>query len=119
MGLYVFCFCLFFFFQAEDGIRDLTVTGVQTCALPISTLMYGEQGAMLACSQLVDVVEGADHKFFQATQVMDEARHNEVLDRYITERVGIRYGVPQNERDLFDSILTEIRWYLKTIALQL
>src|SRR5256886_14149108 len=35
--LLVMCvlFC-FFFFQAEDGIRDLTVTGVQTCALPIS-----------------------------------------------------------------------------------
>src|SRR6266496_5869173 len=29
----VLCFC--FFFQAEDGIRDLYVTGVQTCALPI------------------------------------------------------------------------------------
>jgi hypothetical protein len=85
----------------------------------LSALMYGEQGAMLACSQLVDVVEGADHKFFAATQVMDEARHNEVLDRYITERLGVRYGVPQNERDLFDSILTESRWYLKTIALQL
>src|SRR2546421_6230810 len=28
---------LFFFFQAEDGIRDLIVTGVQTCALPISS----------------------------------------------------------------------------------
>src|SRR3989475_9894528 len=28
-------FFFFFFFQAEDGIRDLTVTGVQTCALPI------------------------------------------------------------------------------------
>src|SRR2546430_8120330 len=28
--------CVCFFFQAEDGIRDLTVTGVQTCALPIS-----------------------------------------------------------------------------------
>src|SRR2546421_7841327 len=27
----------FFFFQAEDGIRDLIVTGVQTCALPISS----------------------------------------------------------------------------------
>src|SRR6267143_7251875 len=27
--------CFFFFFQAEDGIRDGTVTGVQTCALPI------------------------------------------------------------------------------------
>src|SRR5207244_9761232 len=29
--------CCFFFFQAEDGIRDDLVTGVQTCALPIST----------------------------------------------------------------------------------
>src|SRR5256886_13477910 len=28
-------YLIFFFFQAEDGIRDLTVTGVQTCALPI------------------------------------------------------------------------------------
>src|SRR3989440_6253751 len=28
---------VFFFFQAEDGIRDLIVTGVQTCALPISS----------------------------------------------------------------------------------
>src|ERR1039457_3840376 len=32
--LYAFS-CLFFFFQAEDGIRDYKVTGVQTCALPI------------------------------------------------------------------------------------
>src|SRR2546430_9655385 len=31
----------FFFFQAEDGIRDLTVTGVQTCALPIFRPRYG------------------------------------------------------------------------------
>src|SRR2546427_2633056 len=35
---FVYCFLFFFFFQAEDGIRDLTVTGVQTCALPISDL---------------------------------------------------------------------------------
>src|SRR5205807_4746917 len=32
-----FFFIFFFFFQAEDGIRDYKVTGVQTCALPIST----------------------------------------------------------------------------------
>ena len=31
-----FVFFFFFFFQAEDGIRDYKVTGVQTCALPIS-----------------------------------------------------------------------------------
>src|SRR6266567_5822300 len=38
--------CLpFFFFQAEDGIRDLTVTGVQTCALPILFRFCGVVGA--------------------------------------------------------------------------
>src|SRR2546425_9355638 len=31
------CSSIFFFFQAEDGIRDKLVTGVQTCALPISS----------------------------------------------------------------------------------
>src|SRR6266478_9849123 len=35
LGAKHFASNLFFFFQAEDGIRDLTVTGVQTCALPI------------------------------------------------------------------------------------
>src|SRR2546430_3066383 len=34
----------FFFFQAEDGIRDLTVTGVQTCALPIYPILVGFSG---------------------------------------------------------------------------
>src|SRR3712207_7275835 len=42
----------FFFFQAEDGIRDIGVTGVQTCALPIS-LPQGRQ----AQGMLVDAVE--------------------------------------------------------------
>ena len=40
-GFVVFFF--FFFFQAEDGIRDYKVTGVQTCALPISCL--GAEGS--------------------------------------------------------------------------
>src|SRR5690554_7375126 len=35
--LFIFFFVFFFFFQAEDGIRDADVTGVQTCALPISS----------------------------------------------------------------------------------
>src|SRR2546430_8556650 len=36
LAVFDVCLYFFFFFQAEDGIRDLTVTGVQTCALPIS-----------------------------------------------------------------------------------
>jgi hypothetical protein len=86
----------------------------------LSVLLYGEQGAMLACSQMVNIVTGADEKFFQATQVMDEARHNEVLERYIETRLGgLHYPMPENERFLFDAILTDPRWYIKTIALQL
>src|SRR5688572_32330328 len=38
--MYIYTFVFFFFFQAEDGIRDLTVTGVQTCALPISQTLW-------------------------------------------------------------------------------
>ena len=37
MSVYGLWFEVVFFFQAEDGIRDIGVTGVQTCALPIYT----------------------------------------------------------------------------------
>src|SRR3712207_7638772 len=47
-------FLIFFFFQAEDGIRDIGVTGVQTCALPISFVEgFAHAGAVLG----VDGVE--------------------------------------------------------------
>src|SRR2546427_8765845 len=45
---FIICFLFFFFFfQAEDGIRDLTVTGVQTCALPIYTCIMARYFALL------------------------------------------------------------------------
>src|SRR5205085_4804179 len=44
---------LFFFFQAEDGIRDLTVTGVQTCALPISPIPPRAVGLTLASGKRI------------------------------------------------------------------
>src|SRR2546429_2992064 len=44
--LYALVFC-FFFFQAEDGIRDVAVTGVQTCALPIFHRSLGVGAALL------------------------------------------------------------------------
>jgi hypothetical protein len=100
--------------------HDKVALNRRIAAWRLGVLMYGEQGALLACSQLVDLVEGTDLKFFQATQVMDEARHNEVLKRYIADRLDdIIYPMPKNEAALFESILGESRWYLKTIALQL
>src|SRR5256885_6814653 len=65
---------VFFFFQAEDGIRDYKVTGVQTCALPISSPGRPQEFLPIACGsarvrvqhrvavgceQLKFVVEGA------------------------------------------------------------
>jgi hypothetical protein len=102
------------------GEADRVELNRRVTAWRLSVLLYGEQGAMLACSQLVNIVTGADEKFFQATQVVDEARHNEVLERYIQTRLGgLHYPMPENERFLFDAILTDPRWYIKTIALQL
>ncbi len=86
----------------------------------LSTLMHGEHGAMLVCSQLVENVVGQDAKLFQATQVVDEARHNEVLHRYFALRLdGKSYPLAGNVREIFDTLLGTSAWYLKTIGLQL
>jgi rubrerythrin len=86
----------------------------------LSTLMAGEHGAVLVCSQLVENVQGQDAKLFQATQVVDEARHNEVLHRYMTLRLeGRNYPLANNVQEIFDTLLGTAAWYLKTIGLQL
>jgi len=89
-------------------------------AFRMSLLLHGEHGAMLVCSQLVETVQGTDAKFFQATQVVDEARHNEVLNRYMAEKLGgLYYPLAGNVRELFDTLISDSRWTLKTIGLQL
>src|SRR5436189_1714111 len=50
------CF-IFFFFQAEDGIRDTSVTGVQTCALPISSVKDGKQRITATAAEANDAIE--------------------------------------------------------------
>src|SRR6266496_2584212 len=57
-------FFLFFFFQAEDGIRDLYVTGVQTCALPISDVFPAPRAAFddaAARERWAEVLAAAPH----------------------------------------------------------
>ena len=86
----------------------------------LSTLVHGEHGAMLVCSQMVENVQGQDAKLFQATQVVDEARHNEVLQRYLALRLdGQTYPLAGNVKEIFDTLLGTSSWYLKTIGLQL
>ena len=86
----------------------------------LSTLVHGEHGAMLVCSQMVETVQGQDAKLFQATQVVDEGRHNEVLHRYLRLRLdGQTYPLAGNVKEVFDTLLGTSSWYLKTIGLQL
>src|SRR2546430_11161290 len=69
------CCCalvLFFFFQAEDGIRDLTVTGVQTCALPISD-------ARQLDAVLAHLVETANDRLDRAGEHVDATDRDHVI----------------------------------------
>ncbi len=93
---------------------------IEFSAWRLSQLMHGEAGAVLACSQLVQMVPTTDSKFFMATQVVDEARHNEALARYIKEKLGNRvYPMTANLKSLFDQLIGCGKWYIKTIGLQL
>src|SRR2546430_11394227 len=61
----------FFFFQAEDGIRDLTVTGVQTCALPICSSLVMPPDILLPRTGLRCILGGMDyHHVLEAAGVV-------------------------------------------------
>jgi hypothetical protein len=105
---------------AHLDAKTLAKLNVEFSCWRISQLLHGEEGAMLACSQLVDMVPGNDAKFFQSTQVVDEARHTEVLSRYLLDKCGGRiYPVSANLKTLFDYILGQGKWFIKTVGLQL
>src|SRR5256885_16248309 len=56
-----------FFFQAEDGIRDYKVTGVQTCALPISP--FGRRGEPEEVAAVVRMLCGPDARYITGQTV--------------------------------------------------
>jgi hypothetical protein len=84
----------------------------------LSQFLHGEQGALLVASQLISCAPTYDAKLFAASQTFDEARHVEVFSRYLKERVGIEYEVNPMLKALLDKILTDERWDLKLIGMQ-
>src|SRR5205823_8408779 len=70
--LYLNIIFFFFFFQAEDGIRDKLVTGVQTCALPISA-----EHALQEIAGVHLAVDGADRAVETASERADRRRRSE------------------------------------------
>ena len=88
-------------------------------AWTLSQFLHGEQGALLVASQLVSCAPTYEAKLYAASQTFDEARHVEVFGRYLTEHVGFMYPIDPHLRTLLDKILTDPRWDLKFIGMQL
>jgi len=85
----------------------------------LSQFLHGEQGALLVASQLVSCAPTQDAKLYAASQTFDEARHVEVFGRYLLDKIGFMYPINDNLKTLLDKILTDARWDLKFIGMQL
>src|SRR3712207_8559588 len=77
----------FFFFQAEDGIRDIGVTGVQTCALPISRRQ--RIGRRLSAEDVACAADRVEETRLTAGFQLPAEVRDEDLDR-VRRREGIR-----------------------------
>src|SRR5256885_3357374 len=75
---------MFFFFQAEDGIRDYKVTGVQTCALPISS------GTLASFSTIDAIVTRSLRLIFIATADESHAGFHRLSNEYTISRTACR-----------------------------
>src|SRR2546426_10615353 len=90
----------FFFFQAEDGIRDYKVTGVQTCALPISL------GVPVYCARC-DVRRGADvEQFVVATRERLGGVHSLVNNAGVTHDGALWRLTPEAWQEVLDTNVT-------------
>ncbi len=93
--------------------------GWHSQAWTLSQFLHGEQGALLVASQLVSCAPTLDAKKYAASQTFDEARHVEVFGRYLREKIGILYPVDPYLKVLLDKVLTDPRWDLKFIGMQI
>jgi len=85
----------------------------------MSQFLHGEQGALLVASQLASCAPTYNAKLYAASQTFDEARHVEVFNRYLQEKIGIHYPINPALKTLLDKILTDERWDLKFIGMQI
>lgn len=90
----------------------------RSLAQVLSQFLHGEQGAMMVASQLVSCAPTYDAKLYAASQTFDEARHVEVFNKYLRTRCKVEYPVNPSLKLLLDKILTDPRWDLKFIGMQ-
>ena len=85
----------------------------------LSQFLHGEQGALFAACQVTEAITWLDGKLYGSTQVVDEGRHVEVFFRYLDEKLGKLYPVNDNLYTLIDALMTDGRWDLKFLGMQI
>lgn len=105
-------------YDALDEAQRLSFSWHQH-AWTICQFMHGEQGALLVSSQLVSCAPTYDAKLYASSQTFDEARHVEVFARYVRDCLPVEYPINPHLKALLDKVLTDERWDLKFIGMQL
>ncbi len=85
----------------------------------LSNIIHGEQGAMLVASQLASCAPTYNAKLYASSQTFDEARHVEVFLSYLRNRIGFMYPIQSGLKLLLDKVLSDSRWDLKFIGMQI
>ena len=105
-------------FRKLDARERQRIT-IEYNANQIAQFVHGEQGALLAASQLTTAVPDVDGKYYAASQTFDEARHVEVFSRYAREKLDRMYPCTQNLFNLIKAVAVESRWDFKFLGMQL
>jgi hypothetical protein len=85
----------------------------------LSQFLHGEQGALQAAAQVTEAVQFFDGKLYGGTQVVDEARHVEVFHRYLDTKLDKLYAVNDNLFVIIDALMTDSRWDMKFLGMQI
>ncbi len=83
-----------------------------------SQFLHGEQGALTVAARIVESVPDMDSKFYAATQAMDEARHVELYQRFIRDKIGMYYPVNADLAKLLADALSDSRWDMPYLGMQ-
>ncbi|HVP31318.1 MAG TPA: ferritin-like domain-containing protein [Myxococcota bacterium] len=87
-------------------------------AFILSQLLHGEQAALQLCGQLTNACTKMDEKWYAASQVTDEARHIEVLSKFLQRKVGTIYPIGATLKVLLDKLLEADTVQKKCLGMQ-
>ncbi|MFE2105218.1 ferritin-like domain-containing protein [Kitasatospora sp. NPDC059463] len=81
-----------------------------------SQFLHSEQFALIGVGKICQAVSDLDSKMYAATQLMDEARHVEGFNRFISTKIGLRYGLSGSLNAMFEHAMREPRWDFGVLA---